>query len=67
MVKCVDIDSKIDPQLSVEQVLKEIASGNLVTEVGFTSDGRFTLDLKSDDSEEESLAGLRLEEDRFCS
>jgi NAD(P)-dependent dehydrogenase (short-subunit alcohol dehydrogenase family)/acyl carrier protein len=63
MVKCVDIDSQIDPQLSVEQVLKEIASGNPVTEVGYTSDGRFTLDLKSDDSEEESLAGLRLEEE----
>jgi acyl transferase domain-containing protein/NAD(P)H-dependent flavin oxidoreductase YrpB (nitropropane dioxygenase family)/NAD(P)-dependent dehydrogenase (short-subunit alcohol dehydrogenase family) len=60
-VKCLDVDPDIDPNSLVEHAICEITSGDRATEVGFTAEGRFVLDLKPDSGEDQNLSNLSLE------
>lgn len=47
-VKCIDIDTEMDPHMLIAQVWEELRSDDLLLEVGLTRKGRWRLDLAED-------------------
>lgn len=62
-VKCIDVDPALDPERVVVEALREIADDDPAVEVGFTDDGRWSLDLRQEGDVAANLSDLKLDPD----
>jgi acyl transferase domain-containing protein/NAD(P)H-dependent flavin oxidoreductase YrpB (nitropropane dioxygenase family)/NAD(P)-dependent dehydrogenase (short-subunit alcohol dehydrogenase family) len=60
-VKCIDVAPELEPNWLAAQVLAEIRSGQPGVEVGYTAEGRWRLDLKSNGVIRDDLSKLTLD------